>query len=164
MRVRLDHRKWPDAPHWQHDTERLGADEHGTWLGMRSGDRAWRDEDDPKTYTAPCVILVPSCAWWVAMFNHGHPRYEVYVDITTPAIAARDRISVIDLDLDVVRRTGGGIEILDEDEFESNRRALDYPVHIEAGARAACAWIAEQLGSAAAPFDGAAERWLDLVR
>lgn len=43
-------------------------------------------------------------------------------------------MSQIDLDLDVVRWLDGSVEIIDVEEFEEHRVALDYPGELVAGA------------------------------
>ena len=79
--------KWDGAAHWEFDCVRLGADEHGTWLGAPSGTRCTRPG---VAYCAEqaFVVLVPEDRGFVATFyGPGGPppqgTLDVSVDITT---------------------------------------------------------------------------------
>lgn len=60
-------------------------------------------------------------------FYPTHPEVSVYIDIATPPEWDGSRLTFIDLDLDVIRRLNGSVEIIDQDDFEENRTAYDYP-------------------------------------
>ena len=127
--VRVECRKWPDAPHWEFDGVRLGVDGHGTWIGITRGTllaspvRAFHAAADH-------VTLVPHDAWWLATFYGDDPRrpFDTYVDIATPAVwHGEDLVRAVDLDLDVIQGTTGRIWVDDEDEFAAHRSRLGYP-------------------------------------
>ncbi len=163
--VRIDFRKYPDAMHWQLDMHRLGADEHGQWLWAPTG-TPYRCGDEPLTYfTRLAVKLVPPTGWWTAIWNaDGDPAF--YVDIVSPPqwhghpTEAR-RVTMVDLDLDVVGRRNGDIVIVDEDEFAEHQVTLGYPPYLVDGARIAAARVYNDALSGAEPFGATASMWLE---
>lgn len=159
--VRVDYTKYDGTPHRGYRARLLGTDEHGTWLGVS------RDLVDPATfkYEEPYVLLVPRDAWWTAMFNAPPRRTELYCDITTPARWPRpDQLCLVDLDLDVRRRRGGPeVELLDEDEFAVNSRAMAYPPEVIGNARRAASYLVAAVAGGAEPFAGGYHAWLDQV-
>lgn len=162
--VHVDSRKWPERLHWQFSMERLGEDENGVWLHAPTGTVAQRGEEPPITFPAGFVMLVPCGRWWFADFYYGNDSLpSVYVNIGTPPEWYGDRVTQIDLDLDVVRRLNGTVEVLDEAEFLDNQVRYGYPQELIDGARAATATTAEMLERNAEPFDAAADHWLHLV-
>jgi len=73
-------------------------------------------------------------------------------------------ITVVDLDIDVVRhRRGRRVEVEDEDEFEEHRVSLGYPDEIVAGALRGAAAVREALLSDAEPFPTHYRGWLARV-
>ena len=89
-----------------------------------------------------------------------------YVDITTPAVwgassDATPQVTMDDLDLDVVQRWTGEIEVADEDEFAEHRRTLGYPDELVAHARHWRDEVLRLLESGLGPFDGREARWID---
>lgn len=167
--TRLQFFKYDGAEHWGADLRLLGEDAHGIWLGAGRGVGYEHPTKPYDAASAPVhVVLVPRDDWYVATFNAtpgGRSRtVEVYVDITTPATVAEGEIFALDLDLDVIRRTGGTVEIDDEDEFADHQVSMAYPARVVAAAREAADRVAALVRDGAAPFDGAHERWLAKVR
>lgn len=58
----------------------------------------------------------------------------------------------MDLDLDVVRRRNGEVEILDLDEFELHRRQFGYPPDLTRAVDHAAEELADALSEHQAPF------------
>lgn len=164
--VRVECRKWPDAPHWECDAVRLGQDAHGTWVGIPRGTllasptRAFHA-------TADHVTLVPHDAWWLATF-YGEDRerpFNTYVDIATPAVwHDPSLVRAVDLDLDVVEGTTGRVWVDDEDEFAAHRVELDYPDDVVEGALASAQAVLEAVQQHRAPYDGTHRDWLARLR
>jgi protein associated with RNAse G/E len=166
-RVWATRRKWPDGPHYEVVTRVLGEDEHGTWIGAPVGTRVIRPDRSEATGEFPVITCVPENDWYLASFWFGHPEVEMYIDICTPAVWTDDRVTVIDLDFDVVAWTptkGGHVELVDEDEFEQHRVELDYPVELQDGARRAAADVFARVQRGEAPFNRAcATPWLETL-
>lgn len=162
-RIRIDFRKWPDTRHWQLDMQFLGEDEHGMWVWRGVGWRAQRGHEAPVTARYPAVKVLTPGEWWTAMWVDERPT-AVYVDIVTPGTWDGNRITMIDLDLDVVRRGLGPVEVHDEDEFAENRVELGYPGDVAARAEETTMEIVEALEAGREPFGGTAARWLDRAR
>nr|WP_255480697.1 DUF402 domain-containing protein [Quadrisphaera sp. RL12-1S] len=111
-------------------------------------------------------MCVPRGQHWAATLYDGGGASAVttYVDITTPAVWSAGRVTMSDLDLDVVQRVGEEPFVDDEDEFELHRVRYAYPPELQAQARAASAAVLAAVTARQAPFDGAtAARWLALA-
>src|SRR5260370_38620472 len=88
---------------------RLGEDEHGVWLGAEAGSTARRGNEPPITYEQPSAQLIPPGQWWTAVFNAAPARTEIYGYISTPpAWLSADKVSIVDLDLNVLRARNDG--------------------------------------------------------
>ena len=155
--------KWPDLPHWEFDAVRLGADEHGHWVGVPSG--TWLSRPD-RGFHAWCdhVVLIPYDAWWVATLygdDVGRP-VDVYVDITTPSEWSADESTVraVDLDLDVNKEPDGRIWVDDEDEFAEHQVTLGYPEDVVKAAIRSCEDVLRAVTEGADPFSGVHREWL----
>jgi len=154
-RVRIDFRKYPDLKHWQYDLFPLAEDDYGHWLWGPPGTQAQRGDEPPITLEYTNVKLV-SRDWWAAMWSTtGEP--EVYVDICTPALWSEGRVTMIDLDLDVVRRRSGAVHLLDEDEFAEHQVALAYPPELIEGALAAAERVRAMVIARQEPFGSAGD-------
>lgn len=161
MPVTVQYFKYPDLLHWRHDTTRLGEDEFGVWLAIPTGTTVQRGHEPERLMDRDAVQLVAADRWWSLIYNGPEHEFEVYVDITTPAVWERaDRVTMFDLDLDVVRHQDGTVEILDEDEFDEHRHARSYPPQLVDGARAATAAIFVALERHEEPFGTVAATWL----
>ncbi|HJU52286.1 MAG TPA: DUF402 domain-containing protein [Acidimicrobiia bacterium] len=163
-RVQVDMRKWPDRKHWQFTGLRLGEDAYGTWLFTPEGSVAQRGSEPPISLATGFVGLVPPNAWWMAEFYWNHPSYEVYVNISTPVDRDGDRMTSIDLDLDIIRRLDGTVEILDEDEFLEHSIRYAYPPELIGSARRAAERAAEALFDGDEPYGWAMREWLEAAQ
>lgn len=160
--VKIRFTKWGDLPHWSFDMFRLGVDEHGVWLWMPAGTTMQRGADSPILSKNLAVKLITPDSWWTAIWNDGETsKYELYVDIATPAEWDADTVRMVDLDLDIARRRGGAVEIHDEDEFEEHQVLYGYPDHIIDKARTETARLAVAVEARSEPFGAAGERWLE---
>ncbi|HLT96277.1 MAG TPA: DUF402 domain-containing protein [Acidimicrobiia bacterium] len=152
--------KHPRTRHWRHEMIRLGEDAHGVWLGATRGTIVQRGDEEPISLTRAFVQLITPDRWWSAIFNHDH-AIEVYVDVTTVAEwVSPDRVEMVDLDLDVIRRQDGTVYVADEDEFEEHRVTLGYPPRMADVARTTAARLVLDLEARRPPFDGSWSRWL----
>lgn len=125
--VRVVFTKYDGRLHWHAHLTRLGEDEHGVWLGAPTG-TVWQRGTEPRVTLPASVTLVPRDAWWVASFNSEPAKYEMYIDLTTVPVWDGDEVTMVDLDLDVVRvRHDGAVRLLDEDEFEEHQAQFGYP-------------------------------------
>jgi uncharacterized protein len=163
-KVKIRFTKWGDVPHWSFDMNRLGDDEHGTWLWMPAGTSMRRGTDAPIQSKNLAVKVITPDQWWTAIFNDGeHRKYELYVDVATPAEWHGDTVRLVDLDLDVARRRDGGVEVHDEDEFEEHRVLYGYPDHIVDKARTETARLAAAVERRDEPFGEVGVRWLEVA-
>jgi protein associated with RNAse G/E len=164
--VRLVFTKYDGSLHWHQTMKYLGDDEHGIWLGARAGATAQRGDEPPVRYQAASVQLVPADQWWTAVFNDPPATAEVYCDISTPPRwTSPDEVTMIDLDLDVVRlRRDGRVFVDDEDEFAEHQVRYGYPPEVVNQAEQAAASLLAAVSAGLEPFGSAAERWLDKVR
>ncbi|MFC3743091.1 DUF402 domain-containing protein [Paractinoplanes deccanensis] len=162
MNVDVVLNKYGGTLHRRITMRRLGEDEHGTWLGAPAGTMVHSGAGRHFATACATVRLVPIDQWWTAIFFAEPNTWDVYCDITTPARwPAPDVVTMVDLDLDLQRtRDGGRADLLDEDEFETNRTAYGYPADVVAGARSAVQRLTAALTSGAEPFGTACRRWL----
>lgn len=166
--VKVRFSKWDGRAHWAFDMERLGMDEHGLWLWAPAGTELRRGSEAPIEAKHGFVKVVAAGPWWTGIWNDG-PRTDgrsiwTYVDVITPAAWDGDTVRMIDLDLDVVRRSDGSVEIDDEDEFEEHRIAFDYPQHVVDRARTEAAQLVLAVERGTEPFGTVGDRWLEVSR
>lgn len=158
--------KWGNRPHWEFDAVWLGADEHGTWAGVPLGTEITRPGARVVAEQLQ-VVLFPQDRGFVATFyevqGKGFP-VQVYVDITTVPVFSSGRVTSVDLDLDVILGSTGRVWVDDEDEFAEHRVAWDYPAAVVSLATATCASVEVALRAREAPFHGAHEHWLEVLR
>lgn len=164
--MRVVFRKWGDRPHWEYDAVRLGEDEHGTWIGAAAGTRLSRPGAE---FAAPrhFVSLVPTDRPFVATFydpgwaNVVDSGVDVYVDITTVPEWDGAVVTMVDLDLDVVRGWTGRVWVDDEDEFADHRVRFGYPADVVRLAASSCEAVHAAVRGGLPPYDGVAgARWL----
>jgi protein associated with RNAse G/E len=162
--VRVVYTKYDGSRHRDYPARRLAEDDLGTWLGVTAGTESVY-HGRPSVERIPFVLLVPHAAWWTAMFNPPPRTSEVYCDIASPARwVSEQRVDLIDLDLDVVRRRQTGlVQLLDEDEFADHRVRFGYPDDLVEHAHAAAAGLVTALGDGSEPFASAYRKWLALV-
>jgi hypothetical protein len=166
--VRLVARKWPDRPHWEHEAEHLGEDEHGVWVGARIGTVVSRPGASLVTDQAQ-VTLVPRAQPFMATFYApgGIAHCDVYVDITTVPTwgtcglpgGGVETVTAVDLDLDVVRGWSGRVWVEDEDEFAAHRVRYAYPGDVVRLAASSCEAVRFAVEQGRAPYDGTARTW-----
>ncbi len=163
--VDVQYFKYSGDLHWRHDMVYLGADEHGTWLGGPAGATIQRGHEPPKQWPSPFVQLIAPEQWWTLFFNGPHSdHYRIYVDVITPAHwVGGSRVEMIDLDLDVVLRHDGSVDLLDEDEFLAHAELFDYPDRLIDRARVTAAELTLSVEAMEEPFGHAGEGWLRLV-
>jgi uncharacterized protein len=160
--VNVVYRKYDGSLHWNHPSLLLGEDEHGVWIGCTAGSGA-RKGDGPVIPSASAfVMLFPRDGWWTASFNALPNRVEIYCDIATVPQWSDGEVTMIDLDLDVIRMRDGRVILDDEDEFEEHQIRYAYPPDVIENARTTAARLMEAVRTRAAPF-GAAPHWLAQV-
>ncbi len=161
MPVTVQYFKYPDILHWRHDTHRLGEDDFGVWLGIPAAATVQRGYEPARAIGRDAVQLITPDRWWSLIYNGSGHEYEIYVDIATPPVwESSDRVTMIDLDLDVVRRGDGTVAILDEDEFAEHQVTLAYPPKLIDQTRAATAGIVMAIEANEEPFASVAASWL----
>ncbi len=166
--VQIRFSKWDGTPHWAFDTERIGEDEHGVWLWAPQGTELRRGTDKTIHAERGFVKVITPDRWWTAVWNigpgFGERAIEVYVDVITPAVWDEDTVRMVDLDLDVIRRSDGTFEIDDEDEFEEHRVLFGYPDYVVDKARTETARLAIAVEMRSEPFGSVGAQWLEVGR
>ncbi|WP_327086526.1 YgaC family protein [Nonomuraea sp. NBC_01738] len=161
--MRVVFRKFDGSLHWHHPAERLGEDEHGVWIGCRAGTVGAKGDGPPVLWDLPFVMLFPRDQWWVALFNAEPHRTAIYVDVTTVPEWRDDEVTMVDLDLDVIRKRNGTVFLDDEDEFVEHQVKYAYPAEVIMAAEQAAQELMKAVTEGRGPFDGAHEGWLDAV-
>ncbi|TMU97933.1 DUF402 domain-containing protein [Streptomyces sp. DASNCL29] len=163
--VSVNYRKYDGSLHWNLRMRRLGEDEHGVWLGLPGGGVMRKGYGPMVPIACAHVILLPRDAWWTAAFNAPPRETEIYCDIATPPEwLSSHEVSMVDLDLDVIRkRTDGSTLMDDEDEFAEHQVRYGYPTDVIAEAEAAGRWLMNAVDGRAEPFGTASRAWLAMV-
>ncbi|SEO10041.1 DUF402 domain-containing protein [Actinacidiphila rubida] len=164
--VRVDYHKYDGSLHWNLRMRRLGEDEHGVWLGLPANGITRKGHNPAVLVPEAHVILFPRGDWWTATFNDAPRKTEIYCDITTPPEwPSQDTVTMVDLDLDVLRKRGADAPLLvDEDEFAEHQVRYGYPPDVVTAAQDAAERLMVAVRDGTGPFDGSHERWLHLVR
>ncbi|MET8051708.1 DUF402 domain-containing protein [Streptosporangium sp. NPDC005286] len=167
--VKVVYRKYDGSLHWNHSGLLLGEDEHGVWTGCAANSVGRKGHGPEVASPHAFVMLFPRDAWWTAAFNSAPHKHEIYCDISTVPRWSDGEVTMVDLDLDVIRTRRSPVKgrtsrvfLDDEDEFEEHRVRYAYPPEVVRSARASAAWLMEAVTARTAPFD-AAPRWLTLV-
>ena len=175
--MHVSYTKWAGQPHWEYDSVVLGQDAFGIWVGGGAGSHMRRPG---ASFLAPagyvqCIPVGPGPvppgpvpASWAGTFwaDYGEPRQaEVYVDITTVARWSRRpdgvvEVSMVDLDLDVVRRFDQSLYVDDEDEFAEHQVSYGYPVELIRAAEAECRSVHQAMVDVSEPFATVGRAWL----
>ncbi len=159
--------KYDGRPHWTMWAQPLGEDEHGLWFGSPP-DQVVSRPGLSVVLAFPWALLVPRDRGYVASFNaraDDDPGAAVYVDMTTvPVWETPTRMTAVDLDLDVVRRTDGTVYVDDEDEFAEHRVSFGYPTEVVELAEDSCRWVLGHVQDATGPFGAVGEAWMDRAR
>jgi protein associated with RNAse G/E len=157
--VQIDFRKWDGSRHWQFAMNRLGEDEHGLWLWSPAGSDMQRGHEPLRRSSSINVKLIPDGKWWTAIWSW-RSKVDLYVDIITPPSWNGETVTMVDIDLDVVRWPDGRVELVDEDEFEQHRKEFDYPPRLVDTARSTAARMAVAVEMRHEPFGAVAEAWM----
>ena len=160
-------RKYDERPHRRTTARRLGEDEFGTWLGTPAGSIVSYSygNKQPEATRHAAVRVIPPGQWWCAIFFAEPSSRDVYCDIIAPARwESPAEVTLIDLDLDVIRfRADGRVELEDEDEFRQNSAAYGYPPEVVARATATAQELRAALTADAEPFATRWRQWLRLL-
>jgi len=167
-RVHVRFTKYDGSLHWHFDTIELGRDEYGWWLGARKDTEARRGAEPITPIVNDVVMLVPklttAAGLFFASFNTEHEA-EVYCDLTTVPECSDDLVTMVDMDLDVVRRRSDGTVFLDdEDEFVEHQAKFGYPTDLIDATSKAAAELMELVSARAEPFGTACNEWVDALR
>ncbi|MEV0386977.1 DUF402 domain-containing protein [Nonomuraea sp. NPDC050643] len=158
--VRIVFRKYGGALHWNHPGRLLGEDEHGVWAEVPEGTVAYKGNGPSITYPAAAIMLFPRDAWWTASFNAPPKKSEIYVDVTTIPEWKDGEVTMLDLDLDVIRMRDGRLILDDEDEFAEHQLLLNYPTDLIRQAEDTARWLLKAVGERKEPFGSAHLAWL----
>nr|SBO93372.1 protein of unknown function DUF402 [Nonomuraea gerenzanensis] len=105
-------------------------------------------------------MLFPRDAWWTASFNTPPHKSEIYVDVTTIPEWNDGEVTMLDLDLDVIRMRDGRLILDDVDEFAEHQILLRYPPDLVTQAEETAHWLLDAVGERKGPFGGAHLDWL----
>jgi protein associated with RNAse G/E len=123
-----------------------------------------KGSEPPIETPRPFVVLVPEAEWWTVVHASPGGDAELYVDIAAPATwETSDLVTIVDLDLDVVRWSDGRVELVDEDEFLEHQTSRGYPAWMIDRARAAAARAVLAAESRVEPFGLAGKVWLERI-
>ncbi len=162
VRVHVAFRKWGDRPHWEMDMDRIGEDEYGVWLASGAGSQMSRP-GSRVTFSYASAAAVSRSLPSMAFFHErdADARVAIYVDITTPPVWEGELVTLVDLDLDVVRGWDGIVRVLDEDEFAAHQQLYAYPAELVELAERSCADVYAAVEANLEPFATRGAVWLE---
>jgi hypothetical protein len=167
-RVHVRYTKWGDRPHWAYDNVLLGVDDHGTWTGGAAGTHLSRPGFSFHAQTTSVMCFAHSTGYAATFWSDFgvSSAAAVYVDITTvPVWSAVGpdtlEVTMVDLDLDVIRLFDSTLFVDDEDEFAEHQVSFGYPSEVVAAAEADCQAVHRALECQQEPFGSVGRRWLD---
>ncbi|HUP86946.1 MAG TPA: DUF402 domain-containing protein [Acidimicrobiales bacterium] len=147
---------------------RLGEDADGTWLYAARGAAASYAEHGPTPLPVSFLTLLPrGDQWWIATWMRDNEEIDIdlYVDIIQPPRwVGGGTVRIVDLDLDVIRRSSGEVLLDDEDELELHALTLHYPREVVGAARATGEAVLAAVAQGKAPFSQPPDRWLAAAR
>lgn len=161
--IAIDFRKWVTRPHWKFNMYWLAEDEWGLWLWTPAGSTAQRGYDPPQTFNRNNVKLVVPGEWWTAIWNDGG-QFDLYIDVITPPAIGQDRVTMVDLDLDVVRTVDGTTTVEDEDEFLEHQVRYAYSDYVVRQAQEATAAVAARVECRDEPFGEVGDRMMAMAK
>lgn len=162
--MRVVFRKYDGSLHWHFTARLLGEDEHGVWVGQAAGAAVVKGNGPVVPISFARAGVVPRRAGWVAWFGPAPDPIEVYCDVTTVAVWPTEaEVTMVDLDLDVIRERDGSIQLLDEDEFAVHQLRYRYPDDVIAEASRTAGWLCAALDDGTQPFASAYLQWLAQV-
>ena len=100
----------------------------------------------------PAVSFFIPGAWYniVALIEETGVRY--YCNIASPPYLARDVVTYIDYDLDVVLYASGHIDIVDRDEYERHKASYHYPEIVDQKVATGLSQLLDRIQNKKAPF------------
>ena len=168
QRVHVRYTKWGDRPHWSYDNVLLGVDDHGTWTGGAAGTHLTRPGFSFRAQTTFVMCFSHSTGYAATFWSDFGVRTAaaVYVDITTvPAWSTLSpdtvEVSMVDLDLDVIRLFDSSLFVDDEDEFAEHQASYGYPSEVVAAAEAGCRAVYRAVEAQEEPFGRVGQQWLE---
>lgn len=165
--VTVRYTKWDGTRHWTYPATYLGDDEFGRWVGCPVGTTVDKPE---RTFVSPIpfAVVFPPAGRWTPCFNADDPTVTstaIYTDITNrPQWSVGPdgwSVTMVDLDLDVLKRRDGSVVVDDEDEFADHQVAMDYPPDVVARARVDCANVFMAMERGDEPYRSVGRDWLD---
>ena len=143
--------KLDGSPHRSVEAVDLGSTRDGRWLFVAEGTPVARPGG--RGYDHPCdaIVLIPDAGLWIATWLEGWDP-SLYVDVARPTEVGERRILTVDLDVDVVRRRGGDVEVHDLEELDQHRQQLVYPPDLVLDVTHTAEELAKAIRSQEAPF------------
>lgn len=105
--VTIEYTKWPRRLHYSYRMRTLGEDEHGVWGCCQPGEQVHKAGEPAFVRDTLLLLLIPRAGDWSATwYPPSEERLEVYIDINTSPVWSSGRVSMIDLDLDILPTPG----------------------------------------------------------
>ena len=144
--------KFDGSLHRSAEAADLGTTDDGRWLFIGAGTRVIRPGRGDYDHPCDAVTLIPAQGLWTATWLiEWDPA--LYVDVALHQRSERhDHVVTVDLDVDIVRRRNGEVELLDQDEFELHRRLLGYPAELVADVHRTSEWLTGAISRHEPPF------------
>lgn len=143
--------KFDGSPHRSAVAIDVGTTREGRWLFIPAGTRVSRPALGDYDHPCDAVALLPVEGLWTATWLIGWEP-ALYVDLAQQVSVESDRVMTMDLDVDVIRRRSGEVELCDLEEFELHRRQLCYPAELVGAVRLTWERLIEEVAQQRRPF------------
>jgi uncharacterized protein len=158
--IDIAYTKWPDQAHYAYRMRVLGEDDHGVWGACEVGEEVYKAGQLAFVREHGYLSLIPRASCWSGLwYPPAEPNFEVYVDINSQPVWTDSAVSMVDLDLDVLRHRDGTVELLDEDEFEDHQQRFAYPDELTILARTSAQELMRRVSEPDEPFRSVWRAW-----
>lgn len=153
--IHLQALKHPNRPHYEWHGEWLEQTEDYVMVLCKAGRQLTHHTKGVIFTIATASIELFFLKEWytVAIGIEDGVIVSYYCNVAMPSVVTDTGVTFVDLDLDLVKRSGGDWEVVDEDEFVINSEAFGYSAELQAEARAALARLLDRARSGSFPFD-----------
>ncbi|GGN99520.1 DUF402 domain-containing protein [Saccharibacillus kuerlensis] len=156
MNLKLHAMKYGNVAHYDWEMKLLGERE-GCLIGEGEAGRKLKHHTKGQTFTIPHASLEVYALeeGFTVSFDIADGKViSIYCNVSQPCLRDGEDVSFVDLDLDLLWNEEKGWHVVDEDEFEINRRRFGYPDELVRYAQRSLQDLQQRAQRGQFPFDG----------
>lgn len=153
--------KYPNLPHYEWEGEILEKTSDYVLVKCKPGRKLiHHTKNDVFTINNTSLEYFSLKEWFTAAIEVDAGNVvSYYCNVAKPSVLINNKLSFIDLDLDLVQRKNKGWEVIDEAEFEENSIKYQYPPELKDEAVKALERLKEKVKRGEFPFNQQVVRW-----